>query len=90
MTRLFLEIKNNVLCAEPSSFILLYFLCKNLLFLCAEHYYPKSTLHGHHAYEAACALAAGSDRSDAFDLGRGPESLLALWQQADGANDLLV
>ena len=42
------------------------------------------------AYEAACALAAGSDRSDAFDLGRGPESLLALWQQADGANDLLV
>ena len=32
MTRLFLEIKNITLCAEPSFFILLYFLCKNLLF----------------------------------------------------------
>ena len=40
MTRLFLEIKNITLCAEPSFFILLYFLCKNLLFLCAEHHYP--------------------------------------------------
>ena len=40
MTRLFLEIKNITLCAEPSFFILLYFLCKNLLFLCAEHNYP--------------------------------------------------
>ncbi len=32
MTRLFLEIKNITLRAEPSFFILLYFLCKNLLF----------------------------------------------------------
>ncbi len=40
MTRLFLEIKNITLCAEPSLFILLYFLCENLLFLCAEHHYP--------------------------------------------------
>jgi hypothetical protein len=31
MTRLFLEIKNITLCAEPSFFILSYFLCKNLL-----------------------------------------------------------
>jgi hypothetical protein len=36
MTRLFLEIKNITLCAEPSFFILLYFLWKNLLFLCNE------------------------------------------------------
>jgi hypothetical protein len=43
MTRLFLEIKNITLCAEPSFFILLYFLCKNLLFLCAEHHYPKNS-----------------------------------------------
>jgi len=42
MTRLFLEIKNITLCAEPSFFILFYFLCKNLLFLCAEHHYPSS------------------------------------------------
>jgi len=40
MTRLFLEIKNTALCAEQSFFILLYFLWKNLLFLCAEHHYP--------------------------------------------------
>ena len=40
MTRLFLEIKNITLCAEPSFLILLYFLCKNLLLLCAEHHYP--------------------------------------------------
>jgi hypothetical protein len=39
MTRHFLEIKN-ITCAEPSFFILLYFLCKNLLCLCAEHHYP--------------------------------------------------
>ncbi len=42
MTRLFLEIKNITLCAEPSFFILSYFLCKNLLFLCAEHHYPSA------------------------------------------------
>jgi hypothetical protein len=29
------EPHNITLCAEPSFFILLYFLCKNLLFLCA-------------------------------------------------------
>ena len=40
MTRLFLEIKNIPLCAEASFFILLYFLCENLLSLCAEHHYP--------------------------------------------------
>ena len=40
MTRLFLQIKNITLCAEPSFFSLLYFLCRNLLFLCAEYHYP--------------------------------------------------
>ncbi len=43
MTRLFLEIKNITLCAEPSFFILLYFLCTNLLFLCTEHHFPFHT-----------------------------------------------
>ena len=33
MTRPFLELKNITLCAEPSFLILLYFLCKNLLFI---------------------------------------------------------
>ena len=52
MTRLFLEIKNTTLCAESSFFILLYSLCKNLLFLCAEHHYPsykikQTTYHCH-------------------------------------------
>jgi hypothetical protein len=44
MTRIFLEIKNITLFAEPSFFILQYFLCKNLLFLCAEHPYLGQNL----------------------------------------------
>ena len=56
MTRLFLEIKNITLCAEPSLFILFYFLCKNLLFLCAEHHYPC-------CYSVVWRRSFGLDRS---------------------------
>jgi len=56
MTRLVLETKNITLSAEPSFFILLYFLCKNLLFLCAEHHYPKNMCDRHRP-QKRCRLA---------------------------------